>query len=166
MLWLSHEKGLVMAFAPIIAMGLAGAGTAMSVFGQIQQGRAAPAQGKYMSKYYKAEARAEERKTKFDYSAKKSDVLKQLALQRATFAAMVMDYKSGSMRAIGTSSINEAEKDLFAILYGGGLRKRSMLSQAGYAKAQGRASYQSSLLSAGATAIEGAGTVASMVAED
>lgn len=154
MLWLSYEKGFVMAFF----------GAALSVYGTIQQGRAANEQGKYLSKYYKAEARAEERKTKFDYSAKKSDVLKQLALQRATFAAMGMDYKSGSMRAIGTASINEAEKDLFAILYGGSLRKRSMLSQAGYAKAQGRASYQSSLLSAGATAIEKSSEMAAAVA--
>lgn len=75
-----------MFFLPILALSLAGLGTAVSVYGQVQQAQTAKAMGKYNAKLAENQARQTEMDAAENIRRKRKENKRLIATQRSRYA--------------------------------------------------------------------------------
>ena len=161
-----------MGLETLAVMAIVGGG-GMAAYGQVQQGRAAKAEGSAQNKLYQYnarvnEAQAKEAQTKALYEANlhRRQTRSLIGRQRAGMAAAGLSLTSGSPLGLLEETAALSETDSQMILREGMINRTSFESQAWQnrimgkmAKARGQNANRASLLSAGGTALESGGSV-------
>jgi hypothetical protein len=160
-----------MGLETLAVMAIVGGG-GMAAYGQIQQGKAAKAEGAAQNKLYQYnarvnEAQAKEAQTKALYEANlhRRQTRSLIGRQRAGMAAAGLSLTSGSPLGLLEETAALSETDAQMILREGMINRTSFESQAWQnriagkmAKSRGRNAYRASLWQAGSTALMTAGS--------
>ena len=144
------------AAAPYIAV----AGTAVSVVGQIQQGKQQEKIAEYNAAIAEQEAVAASKKAAFDADASARRFKVLMGKQRALYAKAGVDIASGSPLLLLTAQAEEAERDRQSILFGGQVASTQRTNQAGLFRLKGSQARTASRIGAGSTFLTGLGQTA------
>ena len=147
----------------IISTVAAGAGTAVSTLGAIQQGKSAQNLANYNAQIAQNEAIAARQKAEFDAKAQERQARLFAGSQRASMAATGGELLD--MGDIGDMSAEEAELENLAIRYGGEMGYRAGQQGADLARFQGKVAKQTAQGKAASSLLTGASSVASMGAK-
>ena len=144
----------------IMATVAAGAGTAVSTLGAIQQGKSAQNLANYNAQIAQNEAIAARQKAEFDAKAQERQARLFAGSQRASMAATGSELLD--MQDVVDMSAEEAELENLAIRYGGDMGFRAGQQGAQVARFQGAVAKQKSLGDAGSSLLTGAASTASL----
>jgi len=141
--------GAAPAVAILIGSVVSAAATAYAGYQQQQQ-------GKYNEKILKEEGRAARQKAKYDETAHRERVRSLLSRQRALYGASGVTQQGSPSLAL-QETVARGEMDAQAIRYGGQVAERSMRNRGQLRRREGQAAFQSGLVRAGGTLLQGYG---------
>lgn len=159
-----------------LALGAMAAGTAMSISGQLQQGKAAEQEGRDMQKLanVRAEIARQNAEAARTQSVEKAKILaerktKLLASQKAAFAAGNVMINIDSPLVLAAETERDVAKDIGFVLEEGRVERDLLLSEAAYETAygslmakKGKAARKQSMWGALGTGLKGFGSMAYM----
>ena len=131
---------------------LSGVGSLVSAAGSIQQGQAAQQQANLQAEILRREAERERLVSQGEASEFARDTRRLLARQRALMGARGVQIGTGTPLELATDTAEEAEFQRLKILSGGEATVSRLLSQAGLARASGRAARRQGFLRGAASA--------------
>jgi hypothetical protein len=143
---------------PYITAAAAAAGTALSVMGQIQAGKAQKGMAEYNAAVDRNNAIAARQSAKYDADRMRDNTRKLLAMQRAKYGMSGGGF-SGTPLLVMEQTAKEAEMDAQAVEYGGELKATGYESQATMSEYEGRVAKRASYSKAFSTLLTGAGAV-------
>lgn len=150
-----------MFFLPILALALAGVGTAVSVYGQVEQAKTAKAMGKYNAKLAENQARQTEMDAAENIRRKRKENKRLIATQRSRYAKAGVLEEGTPLELLaetaGNLEMETLDYDRQQRMAAAGLRAQGAADLAMGAN-QARAAY----IGAGASLLQGGASMASM----
>lgn len=140
----------------IIGILTAAAGTAVSAYGSIQQGKIANQAAKYNAKVAENAAIAERQAAEYDASRLLERNRRVFSSQRAAFAKSGVTL-SGSASDVMYDSKIQGELDVMTRLYQGSSAANKFVAQSAISRYQGKSALAGGRTQAGATLLTGAG---------
>lgn len=144
-----------------VTLALMAAGTAMSAYGQYQQGQAADDAAKYNAKMADYGAQDAQRRGEEEAAAIQRNASSLKSAQRAAQAARGLDVSYGTAADLQDETDFFGQMDAATARYNAAQQAWNYRAQGSLARAEGRAAKYEGMLGATGTLLSGAGQVAS-----
>lgn len=138
------------------AIGAMAVGTGVSVYGQVQAGRAQRKVANYNARVQEIAARDAEHRGRIEEGKQREGTARLLAAQRARLAAGGVDIDSGSALELLTGTAEVGEMDALTIRSNAAREVWGLRTGAGLTRAEGQHAYTAGVLGGISTAASGA----------
>jgi hypothetical protein len=145
------------AFSTIALVALA-VGTAVTAYGQYQQGQAQERAANYNAAVQERNAQIAKQNAEYDAERQSSKLRRAIGSQRAAVMASGIQME-GTALDLQADTVQQGEMDRLAILYGGEISSQNSKSEAELSRMQGKAAAQAGTTAAFGTVLGGFGNV-------
>ena len=145
-----------MAAATTIALVAIAAGTAVTAYGQYQQGQAQERAANYQAAVQDRNAQIAKQTAEYDAERQSSRLRRAIGSQRAAVLASGIQME-GTALDLQQDTVQQGEMDRLAILYGGEINYQNARSEAELSRMQGKAAAQAGTTAAFGTVLGGFG---------
>ena len=147
----------------IASLALAGVGTGLAVYGQVQQAENAKAVGKYNARLAEAQAKQTEMDAAENIRRKRKENARILATQRSKYAKAGV-IEAGTPLELMAETAGNLELDVLDYNRQQRINAQNLRQQGAMDLAMGQNAAQAGYINAGATLLQGAGQAAGMAA--